>query len=506
MKFIIENNIAIWHPESVNLDKSIISEDFPERYPDDYNWLMKPINAGGDRKVKRIVNRNIGYTYLFITKLVQQIIYQKRKLRSNSWINLSSKMLRKYIPGDEVTRVKRILVNLGVIEENTKYKVGKWPMSFRFTEQHRKSALVEKNTDYGFLNRTVEKWRTPETNEDDNFLSWQTDNLKMIRLNPAAEDDFNNGKIKFKSPRAKSITQLQISNLLRYGSPEGGYVSVSRDTTIHRVYSQVTCMKKELREHLQLHDEPICTVDANACHPFLLLTLYQEEAIGPMDSVLIEKAEYYQLWDYNKRVGKRDFYSSFAALGKLDMSRSELKTAFYKNFLYCKKPKGKLGRSIAAVYEEYFPLLYSLMKKIKGERYLPKSDPYWSTSNASNHGQLAVMMFLKETEAFIDLTAMEIFEGKKFWFLTIHDAICSEPKNGKKVKDLLSRHLMSITGYKPVLDLEISGMVKSPTINGRRNIGRFMSTGSYRDLAPKKKPEKERKSFLLDFKDSRINP
>lgn len=73
------------------------------------------------------------------------------------------------------------------------------------------------------------------------------------------------------------------------------------------------------------------------------------------------------------------------------------------------------------------------------------------------HGQLSVENMRIESEAFIDGAAKEIFEKDKFWIITIHDAIGCELENLGKVEEILTKHIISKTGFAPILKTEILG-------------------------------------------------
>jgi hypothetical protein len=73
------------------------------------------------------------------------------------------------------------------------------------------------------------------------------------------------------------------------------------------------------------------------------------------------------------------------------------------------------------------------------------------------NGQLAVENMRIESSAFIDGAAQEIFDGEKFWIITIHDAIGCDLENVGKVKEILTRHIKARTGFEPVLKTEILG-------------------------------------------------
>jgi hypothetical protein len=71
------------------------------------------------------------------------------------------------------------------------------------------------------------------------------------------------------------------------------------------------------------------------------------------------------------------------------------------------------------------------------------------------NGQLAVENMRVESKAFIDDTAKAIFEGEKFWIISIHDALGCDLENVEKVRELLVKHISKETGFPPPLKEEI---------------------------------------------------
>ena len=450
--------------KGLNLEELVEKESFINSHPIDYQWLKKPAKIGKRSRNQKSAYPNIGYLYRIVTLLLECEMFSHKP--KGYFHPISKETFGNYVPAKLVKKLKEILENLGVIDENPKHlpkSVAKtrkpFCKSYRFTAPYQDSMPVEIIKDFGIQERVLKKrrhrhWRNKESRPPE--LSWLEKQIHQLEILPEAFEEID--RYEFKSERAKGFTRILLSKIdeLRAGLTD--QLFFSRDDTIDRVHSPITTLKKDFRRFLRFQGDPIAIVDAVACHPFLLLSLYNEPSLKNDPEAQIEAQRYYSLWEL--RHGKRDFYIAFNDLGELGMERNDMKSGFYTEFLYCPKPKKGNGEKIAAVYEMHFPKLYGLMKRIKSARYLPDGDPYFKTTRSSNHGQLAVMMFRRETRAFIDESVGEIFSGDKFWVVTIHDALCCHPDNIDKIKDILARNLKAQTGFHPVLDVENPSEVK----------------------------------------------
>ena len=456
---------VVYSLDNLIIEDLIECNSFKLSHPIDYQWLKSPRKLGKRSRNQKIGYPRIGYLYRLVTLLLECELFSHDS--EDPFHEISKKTLANYVPSRILTRLKKILINLGIMEEDPFYRPkvfadalpDKFPPTCKrycLTEPYRDSMPVEVTTDFGIQERILKKprHRNRERNEQlSPELQWLRDQIFEIEILPEAFEGIEN--YEFKSLRAKGLTKLLLRRIEGLKAGFTDQVFFGKDSTIGRIHSPITTMKKDFRRYLRYQGSPIATVDAVACHPFLLLSLYNEPSLKNDPEAQIEAKGYYSLWDL--RNGKRDFYTAFNDLGELEMERNDMKSAFYTEFLYCFKPKEGNGEKIAAVYEKHFPKLYGLIKRIKSARYLPDDDPYHKTKNAHNHGQLSVMMFRRETRAFIDESVGEIFSGDKFWVVTIHDALCCHPDNVDKVEDILRRKLKAETGFDPVLDVEIPG-------------------------------------------------
>ena len=249
-----------------------------------------------------------------------------------------------------------------------------------------------------------------------------------------------------------------------------------------RCYHDLCSLSEEVRHLLTIKGQPIWAVDASACHPFLLMKLY-DKARGLEHKINDEKKKYGTRFSYNN-----DFYSSVGELGKIPRKsddesdsdyRGRIKSMFWE-FIYGDK-KTIHQCPFTNAYQRLYPILLDTINTLKSSWWVDKkSDEFkrieqnWKTDNRRDkkraekkgevfdppplsskmYKQLSYKVSQLEGEIVIRGVCNELahkgieVKGKviKPWFIPLHDAVLCQQYMAKPIKQLMKKWCLEKMG------------------------------------------------------------
>jgi hypothetical protein len=369
-------SIQLYTSSGLDIERMINNKDYNLKVLNcnDVEWLCRS-NDRHSTSLNRVipVRRNVGKIYLFIT-LLHWMTCASNHIDAEGWLSLSQKKLDKYFRSDDICKITRILKGLGVINIDPFFTPGVRSKRYRFTRTYRYSQPIPINENYYFSKKTkinwVKNWKRVTEND---FEEWMCRMVEEVRILPEAEaavKDINfDGAIDREAAINSAYDGIKQIQSFEAEDPGDRRTCFVHDGTVGRIHTNVTGLKSESRSYLRHGDKKIVVLDLVASHPFWLLRLYK--AMGDNPKVKAEALKYYQFYKNG------DFYQNVADGIECSLSRSELKTAFFEEFLYVRHPSGDIGPLLEAFYKKNFPILHREMSKRRKTPFLPLDDPHW---------------------------------------------------------------------------------------------------------------------------------
>ena len=487
-----QQSIQLYKPHNLDLIKLAKNT----RNPALAGWIDKMCRVRLKDGTTKSLRYNLAKLLLFCTKLLEQKTFNKPqaseqldqtelikiKPGKGPYFNLSNETLAKFLNRNDIAKVVRFLVELGVIEVNSVYSPGRFCKSYRFTSKYAFSQrkMIDSELPRCFAKRTVENWRKSvyaHCNPRDEYERWLVKCLKQLRLRPEAQPSYVGDILqlpdssimdiwKFKkenTTRAKSDVLSALEKIHEWASPEdtrfpNHVVMFNPSNVTWRFYTNITQLKREARGYLLYRNAPLQNIDVNAAHPFLLLKFYNFFKLGQVRVRNAEAKKYYSLWRKKDSECKRDFYDSFKSLTGIQATRSELKESFLVDFVNIRKPR-KLGIKIAEAFKTHFPLLADKMDKVKSRKLFDYDDPYWTGKRANKEqstyqGQMAVQLQRWEAEVMLEKAARHIYDEDRYWITPVHDALLCQARYADKAKATIVEAFRQFVGYKPNVKIE----------------------------------------------------
>lgn len=369
------------------------------------------------------------------------------------------------------------LEKLSIIKVNRNYlncnlKTGFKPsqcfsQSYAFTEKYRHRSPCRVSLPYTISparRRFFGMGSKKNTNAAQGALeAWLEGNVRRLRLHPDVED-YKERRI-YKNEmeedsKAHAEMMIEAINAEEKQREDGRYIEgyfFNRKNRVHRVYTPIIGLHKDMRHFLHLERQELWEVDQQASQPFLMLGLYRaRDGVQPSEAKA-EADHYYSLWGDLKEGA--DFYRSFINLTGMDLSREEMKSAMIKGALNCKNvhqpPQGvsrKAAKAILLAYANHFPILYRAIRELKTMR----DESITKTLKCDKHqqekvySQYGIKMQQIESSIFIDGVAMELMEKGIFCY-TCHDAIGCLKEHVEAVQSIIEKHVEARVGYKPAV-------------------------------------------------------
>lgn len=496
------DNIELYVLKDVNFIDLIYSNSTLSK--DDIIWL-----AGSSRgAINGSKVKNIGKLYLIFTKLLQLELRRPRSQSNKLYWNVPLSKFLLYVPNkNDISCIKRLLKASGVIDINERSSSGNrklgykpFPQSYRLNQKYLDCNLVRlyslQTEQYYFLQKAYDNWgklpsiKTEEEEteldillteeegivEDTPLFNWLHKCHRQVRIDMNKVERVLNEYLNHPDPK-KRITKKEYSKaehradiINNFNSKHEVDDTFKRSKLVGRISNNINQLNKILRPALSYNNFDIHWVDIHACHPFLLLPLYND--IPQTKSVLKEKEEYFNLWVK----GQKNFYLNFSNLGGKIGNVPMLKKMFLgKKGLYSRYRRIRKNY-IDKVYSKSFPILNNRIEIIKTLEYLPKNDNYWegyeerlnkkiAKTRAGNikdktdrplpteilYSQLAYINLRLESKLVID-TACKNFrdeQGEGAFALSMHDAVGVQLSRVRDIKRHLRKAFEGATGKRP---------------------------------------------------------
>lgn len=417
---------------------------------------------------------------LFILSLLRLYHFHFLKNTTETWIQLSSHFYGIHIiGGHKWGQAMTFLENAGLIYRNNSYMKGAFCKSYRLHEdlltcEWKSVDFSEKLKELSGLAPPVDPWARLQNHlsnwqalDDDNpikrlgsyiydvisnttLVEREGRNEEILALAEEAQRenvleneakcakiDFRNairaakGQKLLKYPEletsVESIAAGYIASINAFSSQTDKYVKFHLDKKgkrgTNRVYTNVTNLKSIWRQDIRIDGEKVYNVDIRCSQPCLLAILY-----GSSEADQKEKALFVEF------VTKKDFYAELAAGAppEVTLTREQAKKQTFTLMFGKNRTMGK--QPLFKALLKIFPILARRIRLAK----------------ASNYKDLSFILQSIESDIMVLGVMNELME-RGIRALSIHDSILCKEQDIPAVKEIISRHFESVTGFKPVL-------------------------------------------------------
>ena len=366
----------------------------------------------------------------------------KKRKRADDWIELGSKYCEKFFgKWHHWTRLRDNMLTLGIMEQ-TKVE------TFELLPEHqaprgRKGQLAyayRLREDYRRAKHTRRPLRHPDTinlllrHKGEKLLPvhrWLEKNLHRLSVLDvpdwviealAQSDSEDEGTIEAKAGSYRES--------LRWLSERSIFGRV--DKFSRRFHSNLTQLKKELRQYLRVDGEKLCQIDIKCCQPLLIGLLAKQAGF--------EDERYL-------RICEADLYQFLAE--KLGLSRKSVKTHFAQKALFSSNRSICQTSKVMLFFKKEFPKIFEFMKQAKSR---PKTK-----DNPKPHNHLAYLAQSAEVDFVIHTVCERLRKERPEMFLaTIHDSLVMLRTDAEYVKMVMSEEFAHLN-LNPNLQVENYG-------------------------------------------------
>ncbi|XOV70678.1 MAG: hypothetical protein ACFHW5_18495 [Verrucomicrobiota bacterium] len=317
-------------------------------------------------------------------------------------------------------------------------------------------------------------------------------NLSKLRLDPDvltdvdAYDYAKDPKIVSQGAdpnRAKEWDKMFLTKILTFASPDlkpSEVESWNLTCTYHehtgRCYHSFSNFPSRWRHKLKVKGAHIWNIDASACHPFLMIKLY-ELSHHPPSMVALERKNYKKRFSHNS-----DFYLTVGALGGIERTTPDQSDIEYRNMIKQEvrtfmNARNSVQRTtqLDRAYRRKFPVLVETMDRVKtslmvdrDSSTIKKMEERARKSNSKGSDkvhtwkdflylQMSYFTSLWEGELIIKKVCHQlahepvIIDGKPYkpFFFPLHDAIITTRNFVRPIKKLLKSTFVDECGATP---------------------------------------------------------
>lgn len=194
------------------------------------------------------------------------------------------------------------------------------------------------------------------------------------------------------------------------------------DEKTGRVFTNFTCMKRELRKYCSIDNEPLHSFDLKSAQPYLLA------------SQLIRNYDYNDVFTFYSTITESDIYNHFSLCSSTYYTRDESKIEFMR-YLY-KDTRGSVPYE--DIMKEQFPNVHRIVNEMK--------------LDAKRKGEnLAIVLQREESKIFVEGTKSEISKGA----LTVHDSVYFKESLKGEIEKVLEGVLRDKHNFKYSLKLSL---------------------------------------------------
>ncbi|MDB9754708.1 hypothetical protein OAB20_00280 [Winogradskyella sp.] len=441
-------------PSSINL------EGFLEKYPPEFKY-------------------NIDHFYHIIEYLTKGM--DQEDLDNNEgFINMSSRVLQKSIRNYK--QYLNHLLDYGLIKSDKKYIVGEKCFGYLIQGYPTHKATVKEVPVQSFV---MKKNRAKDFNEKKiklkltekkypNLTKWFNSKLviDVEKATNKVEELFpeQTGSIRGKRKGKPSIWNQRfkaIYSIHKFAKQEFYY---SVDDNVGRFHSNLTNIKKEVRNYITYDSQKLVNIDIKNCQPLLSTLLFNINFYKNNSQIIniyniptcnlllsntftsysssiimlvktIQKTDNEKIKEYVDMINTGEFYKKISdkLYPNMPFDKQKIKemifTVFFSNNRFIGQTEAKSKRA----FKDNFLEIYKLFKQIK----------------VANHRALAHILQRIESELIIQKVSKRIFlEKPDLPIFTIHDSVATTVGNEDYVSSILMEEAKKLTGLNIKLGLE----------------------------------------------------
>jgi hypothetical protein len=351
-----------------------------------------------------------------LAKCVLHTLYLFRFIGDNKkgkgdWIELGSKYCERLCGWDNWKRVRDKLLGLGVVEQtkiettedeyglgiehtDVRGQKGKSAYAYRLGADYRDAKHTRHDLTHPATINMLERHKGRKLEPvhkfiERNLLKLTVEPVPEERLLELARQDGDDGTVGAKVEAYRES--------LRWIAEKSFFIRV--DDFAHRVHTNITGLKSELRSYLRVNGQPLCQIDIKCAQPLLI-------------GLLARKAGYRD--DRYLKLCENDLYQWIA--DQMSLTRKEVKEKLTQRGLFSHNRSRHQASDVMKFFKREFPSIYEYMTEIKGQ---PKSK-----DNPKPHNRLAMLAQSAEVDLVVHRVVDRIRKERPDMFLTtIHDSI-----------------------------------------------------------------------------------
>ncbi len=408
---------------------------------------------------------NIDCFYFLLGQITAVAALHKDLIDERGWVPLYAPLLKHRIH-NYVSYVKYLIEN-GIIECNGKYEPGKRSKGYRFTAEYRTSPVAPVNITKCTLLKSLrykDNWtRNMEVKYD--FLYRFFDDKLSIDYPGAMKtnEQLKLDGIEGDDGSAYIRYNANLANIIRLKVRDYYF---TRDHTSGRIHTNLTSLKKELRNYVSYDGQVLASVDVVASQPFLLANIllrsnFTEKGSGGMIC-------YYGIWaSIRNELDLAEIQKHTLNLGAdAEMFRQDCKVDFYTAFIERIKQAGigmYLDREI--MKEATYMILYSkngyfsqdgaLLKRVFKAIY-PTVYALLEAYKVRTHKALPVLLQHVEAQVMLSGVARGLCKRKiDMPVYTLHDSIVLPATEIEFCKDVFAEEFSTWVGAIPPLKTKL---------------------------------------------------
>lgn len=382
---------AFYIPESLDLPKLLEKKGLPSEF-------TKPATL--DK-----------FHYVLDNLYLRKILTKKSK-----WTDfrpVHSKVLESIVTPQLSAKIKKLLVELGVLEQNKNflYEAGVRAMEYRFAKRFRGTRFRAVPISDKKIARRVEARQA----EHRAHVVGENDGRELIaRSIEGVECDFNAAEAYLKAREWESDYQKDAYDVcVKLFKNRDFYFTADERG---RFYHLFTSLPRDLRSFFTYKGKRLHAIDVGNSQPLLLSSYYESESP--------------ECRRYQRIVENNGFYAYMNALlpEPFDLDDDEqkgaLKELLFQDVFY--GPNRKEESALMQVFRQEFPELYAQLWKAKIGEYR----------------QLSLSLQRLEAELVIDTVASEFarqHRGKDVCLISVHDCLISTEEHVDELKEMLRR-------------------------------------------------------------------
>jgi len=339
-------------------------------------------------------NKDFTWHYLFIVSYIRTAPYYDRTFYSKGFVNLNINHLRKLVSYDYAKKFLDDLIMYGIIETDNFYIKSSKSKGYKLSDKYKteKFRLVEiedielnkkltdvlnkprfdllKSTDgYGYITRCM-----------DNLI---LDRKKAQRFVRDKIDKSEDKRIEF----CKMVIELFDTKF------------ATKDDTGDRLHNNLTNAPTEFRKFLSFDNKPLFQADIRNSQPFFLYCFLKSNCS-------IKETELNKYRDVVCKYGFYEFFAEKMGIKLTEKSRSKFKKRIFGGVLFDKNRKDL--SDYEKVFEQEFPEIFYVVRRIKTERYKDVAIMLQKTESRFIFSCVETLMYLTK---------------KQIPLFTVHDSI-----------------------------------------------------------------------------------